>query len=247
MGTAEKITRILYKFYTWLIFVPLFVAATCFFVLLGVLAVIFFDDRTANRTTGVWWARFASIITPMFVTVIGRGNIEKNTPYIVVANHQSHYDIFVLYGWLGLDLKWVIKKELRKIPVFGFAGEMGGNIFIDRSNPKTAYASLAEARSKIERGSSIIMLPEGTRSNTGELGEFKKGAFILSLDLGIPVLPVTIINTEKILPARSFDLFPGRATMKIHKPVFPAAYTHEKIDAFIKDVRDTIRDGLKKN
>lgn len=237
----------IYQIYMWLIVIPLIILSTIFFVCLGVIAVILFDDKVANRTTGVWWARFNSYITPMRVTVVGRENVRKGESYIVVSNHQSSYDIFLLYGWLGIDIKWVIKKELRKIPVFGFAGKIGGNIYIDRSSPKAAYASLEEAKKKLVEGTSVIILPEGTRSRTGEIGTFKKGAFILSTNLGVPILPISISGTRSILPPKTFALFPGRAIMEIHKPIPVSAKDRDKIDDLIKRIRDIIKSGFERN
>ena len=241
---SRRILWLLYQPYKWLVFLPLLIISTCFFVGLGVVFIFLFDDRVANRTTGVWWSRFNAFTTPMRVTVIGRENIARGQSYIVASNHQSSYDIFVLFGWLGIDLKWVIKKELKKYPVFGYATEKGGNIIIDRSNPKEAYRSLQRARQKIQGGTSIIMLPEGTRSRTGELGEFKKGAFVLARDLALPILPVSISGTRKILPPKTLDLFHGRATLRIHAPVDTGAYGENSVDELIRDVREVIRKGL---
>jgi 1-acyl-sn-glycerol-3-phosphate acyltransferase len=183
----------------------------------------------------------------MLVTVLGREHIEKKKSYIVVSNHQSHYDIFVLYGWLGIDLKWVIKKELRKVPVFGYAAEKGGNVLIDRSNPKEAYADLERARSRITGGTSLIILPEGTRSRDGSLGDFKKGAFQIALDLGLPILPVNITGTRRILPPGTFDLFPGRAVMRIHEPVEASRYDTSSMDRLIAEVRERILAGIEQD
>ena len=243
-GSRNKILWLVYQPYKWLIFAPLLVLSTCFFVGLGVIIIIFFDDRAANRTTGVWWSRFNAFMTPMRVMVTGRDNVKEGQSYIVVSNHQSLYDIFVLFGWLKIDLKWVIKKELRSFPVFGYAAEKGGNILIDRSNPGEAYRSLQKAKQKIRGGTSLIILPEGTRSRTGELGDFKKGAFWLAQHLDVQILPVTIVNTRNILPPDTLDLFPGRAVMKIHPPVDVRQYEEDTFDRLIVDVRNTIAQGL---
>jgi 1-acyl-sn-glycerol-3-phosphate acyltransferase len=243
-GRAKRIPWLLYQPYKWLIFLPLLVVSTCFFVGLGVIIIILFDDRVANRTTGVWWSRFNGFITPMRVKVAGRENIAENQSFVVVANHQSLYDIFVLFGWLGIDLKWVIKKELRTFPVFGYAAEKGGNILIDRSDPEEAYRSLEKARQKLTGGTSIVILPEGTRSLTGKVGEFKKGAFWLARQMNLPILPVSIMNTRNILPPKTLDLFPGRAVMKIHEPVDINDYDADTLDRLIADVRNTIQKGL---
>lgn len=180
----------------------------------------------------------------MRVTVAGRENVASNQSYVVVSNHQSLYDIFVLFGWLGIDLKWVIKKELMSVPVFGYAARKGGNILIERSNTREAYESLEKAKHKITGGASVIMFPEGTRSLTGKVGEFKKGAFWLARELELPILPISIQNTRNILPPRTLDLFPGRATMKIHEPVCVQDNDGGNFDRLIADVRDTIRKGL---
>lgn len=241
---SSRVLRLLYQPYKWLVFAPLFVISTCFFVGLGVVLIFLFDDRAANRIAGAWWARFNAYITSIRVKVTGRENVVKGQSYIVCSNHQSSYDIFLLFGWLGIDLKWVIKKELRAYPVFGYATEKGGNIIIDRSNPREAYKSLEKARQKIAGGTSVIMLPEGTRSRTGELGEFKKGAFWLARELGLPILPITITGTREILPPKTLDLFPGRAFMHIHPPVDASAYGEEETDRLIADVREIIASGL---
>lgn len=240
----KRLSYLLYQPYKWLVFLPLFLLATGFFVGLGAIMVFFSGDTLANRTTGVWWARFTSFITPMRVRVTGRENIERGRSYIVVSNHQSTFDIFVLFGWLGIDLKWVIKQELRNIPVFGYAVEKGGNIVIDRSDPKKAIESLERARSRVKAGTSIIVLPEGTRSRTGQLGEFKKGAFVLALEMGLPILPVTITGTRAILPPRTLDLFPGRAFMQVHAPVETDGYGRDSLQRLTGEVRSIIASGL---
>jgi 1-acyl-sn-glycerol-3-phosphate acyltransferase len=240
----RTVLKILYQPYKWLIFLPLFILSTVFFIALGILVLILSGPDAANRITGWGWARFNSFMTPMRVTVIGRENIVEKQSYVVVANHQSSFDIFVLWGYLRMDTRWVIKKELRKIPLFGLAGKLGGNIYIDRSDRKAAYESLTEARKILINGVSVIMLPEGTRSRDGKLREFKKGAFIMSLELGIPILPVSIVNTRYILPPGTLDLFPGQATLVIHEPVSVVGYSEENLDSLIFKVRAVIQQGI---
>jgi 1-acyl-sn-glycerol-3-phosphate acyltransferase len=240
---TRKVLWFLYQPYKWLIFAPLLVISSCFFTGVGFIVLILFDQKTANMN-GVLWARFNSLMTPMRVKVIGRENIKKGQSYIVVSNHQSLYDIIVLFGWLLMDIKWVIKEELRTYPVLSFAAEKGGQIWIDRSNPKAAYESLLKAKDKLTNGTSMMVFPEGTRSRTGELGEFKKGAFRASVGLDLPILPITIINTRNILPPKTLDLFPGRAVMNIHEPVNPNDYDDSSFDKLISDVRAIIQKGL---
>jgi 1-acyl-sn-glycerol-3-phosphate acyltransferase len=244
---TRKIPRLLYWPYKWLIFAPLLGLSTCLFVGMGIVMLPFVGDLVVNRTVLVWWAKFNCLMIPMRTKVVGRENVEKGRSYVVVSNHQSLIDSILLVSQLKMDLKWVMKDELRKVPVFGYAAQKGGQILIDRSNPRLAYESLQGAREKIAGGTSIMVLPEGTRSRTGELGEFKKGAFWLAQNLGIPVLPVSIIGTRKILPPDTLDLFPGRAVLKIHPPVEVQEYDEASMDRMISDVRQIIQRGLDDN
>jgi 1-acyl-sn-glycerol-3-phosphate acyltransferase len=243
----RRVLRLLYWPYKWLIFGPLLALSTCLFVGMGIVMLPFVGDLVVNRTVLVWWARFNSLMIPMRVTVLGRENIAKGRSYVIVSNHQSLIDSILLVGWLKTDIKWVMKKELRKVPVFGYAAEKGGQILIDRSNTRVAYESLRRAEEKIAGGTSIVILPEGTRSRTGQLGEFKKGAFWLSQNLGLPMLPVSIINTRNILPPDTLDLFPGRVILKIHPPVEVEQYGEASMERLMLDVRHIIRSGLGSN
>ena len=98
-------------------------------------------------------------MTPVFVGAVGKENIAAGQSYVIVANHQSIYDIVVLYGWLGVDFRWIMKKELRKVPGLGIACEKIGHIFIDRSHSKKAMESLNEAKGKLRNGTSLIFFP----------------------------------------------------------------------------------------
>ena len=240
----QTILRILYFPYIIFVFFPLLGLSTVFFGTLTVILVHIVGPRLASVAGGTWWARFNSFITPMLVTVTGRENIDKKQSYVVVSNHQSHYDIFVLYGWLGVDFKWVMKKELRKIPFLGYACDTLGHIYIDRSDSKSALASLQEAKTKIKDGTSVIFFPEGTRNATDEMLPFKKGAFQMALDLGVPVLPVSILNTKKILPPKTLKLFPGRARLIIHEPIPVVGYTKENLKDLMSETRQVIQSGL---
>jgi 1-acyl-sn-glycerol-3-phosphate acyltransferase len=240
----KKLLYILYQPYKFLIYLPFLLLSTFLLGILAVILVFVSTPRIASQVCGVTWARLNSYLTPMPVKVLGRENIDKKQSYVIVSNHQSHYDIFVLYGFLGVDFKWVMKMELRKIPVFGVACEKVEHIYIDRSNSKAALESLNRAKEIIVDGTSVIFFAEGTRSMTGELGDFKKGAFFMALDLGIPILPVTIIGTRNVLPPKTKRLMPGRAKMIIHKPIEVEGYSMETISDLMADVRSVIQSGL---
>jgi 1-acyl-sn-glycerol-3-phosphate acyltransferase len=208
-----------YQLWVWLVFVPYVAVSTLVFALLALVLIIVGSQRLASRVAGVLWSRLICYMTPVFVTARGRENIDRSQSYVIVANHQSVYDIVVLYGWLGIDFRWVMKQELRKVPFLGVACEKIGHIFIDRSNTKRAMESLEAAGKMITNGTSVIFFPEGTRSETGRLGKFKMGAFKMAVDLSLPLLPVTIAGTRDIVRTRSLVVFPGRAEMRVHPPI----------------------------
>jgi 1-acyl-sn-glycerol-3-phosphate acyltransferase len=243
----RKALHILYQPYKWLVFFPFLIATTlvCGFLAVFLLSVSV-SPKLVSNLCGARWSRINSLMTPICVSVAGKSNIDPVCSYVIVSNHQSHYDVFVLYGWLGVDFKWVMKKELRKVPALGVACEKLDHIFIDRSDKGTALKSLNDAKKIIRNGTSVIFFPEGTRSRTGEMGEFKKGAFIMALDLGIPILPITITGTNKILPPGTVNLMPGRVTMTIHKPISVDGFTLDTVEDLMAEVRSVIQGGLEK-
>ncbi len=244
----RKLLFILYQPYKWLIFFPFLIVTTLTFGFLAVfLLSMSASPKFVSNLCGARWSRINSFMTPMCVSVSGRGNIDPACSYVIVSNHQSHYDVFVLYGWLGVDFKWVMKKELRKVPALGVACEKLEHIYIDRSDKGTALKSLNDAKKIIRNGTSVIFFPEGTRSRTGQMGDFKKGAFFMALDLGIPILPVTITGTKDILPPGTVNLMPGRVRMTIHKPIAVSGYTLETIGDLMAEVRSVIQGGLDKS
>ncbi|ACL05579.1 1-acyl-sn-glycerol-3-phosphate acyltransferase [Desulfatibacillum aliphaticivorans] len=236
--------RKLYKFYKWLVVVPVLAVSTCVFGLLAMLLCTFMDPKFVGQITGVPWAKLNSIVTPMRVKILGRENIDPKQSYVICANHQSQYDIFVLYGQLGIDFKWVMKAELRSVPFLGAACARLGHIFIDRSDTEKALASINAAKEKIVNGTSVLFFPEGTRSRDGKLLRFKKGAFTFALDLGLPILPVTIVGTKDILPTDTLDLYCGNATMIIHPAIETSGYDKENLPDLMSATREVIEKGL---
>lgn len=134
-----------------------------------------FDPRLPSFLCGSTWARLNGWLTPMFVKIIGKDNIDKNQSYIIAANHQSQYDIFLLYGWLGIDFKWVMKQELRKIPFIGISCEKIGHIFINRFDKKAAVAAINAAKKKIINGTSVIFFLKEQEAEPVNWAVLKKG------------------------------------------------------------------------
>jgi 1-acyl-sn-glycerol-3-phosphate acyltransferase len=241
----KKILVILYQFYKWLFLLPFFLVNS---VLLGLLAVILSlltTQKISHFMAGVIWAKLNCILTPVIVKVKGRENIKPGQSYVVVVNHQSAYDIIVLYARLGIYFKWLMKKEIRKIPGIGFGSQAIGHILIDRSSIKAAIKTMNAAKSMIQDGTSVVIFPEGTRSKTLEMLPFKKGAFWMAFDLNLPILPVTINGTRKILPSGTMNLLPGKAEIIFHPAIDIKDYSRENMPDLIEKTRSMISSGMK--
>jgi 1-acyl-sn-glycerol-3-phosphate acyltransferase len=240
----RKLAYIFYQPYKWLFFIPAFFTMT---FVLGVLAFFFSipaGSRLTGKVFGVNWARVATLLTPVIVKVKGRENIRKRQSYVIIANHQSAYDILVLYGWLRTDIRWVMKRELRYIPGLGFGSRVIGHVFIDRSSAKASLKSIQRAKKNIGQGTSLIFFPEGSRSLTGEVGQFKKGAFKTAYDLNFSILPVTVNGTRNICPTGTLDILPGKVNIQIHEPIDINGYDYNQVGELMEKTRSVICSGI---
>jgi 1-acyl-sn-glycerol-3-phosphate acyltransferase len=179
-------------------------------------------------------------LTSIRVNVIGRENVLMNRPQIFMANHQSDFDILIVLAYIPGQFRWIVKKELFKIPVFGKAMRNAGYIEIDRQNHEKALKSLEEAAQKIREGKSVVTFPEGTRSRDGKIKTFKQGMFHLAIQAGVPIVPISIIGAHEIMPKRSLKVRPGKITMIIDRPVDVSGYTVETRAQLIEEVRNII-------
>lgn len=233
----------LYQIYKYIIFIPFFGISTFIFGLSGALFAVLINARIGGYPPS-FWGIINTIMVPMFIKVVGKENVEKNQSYIFAANHLSLVDIFIIYGWLPADFRWVMKIELRKVPVLGYSCYKLGHIFVDRSNHEAAIASVNSAKEKIKNGTSIMFFAEGRRSDDGKLLDLKKGAFRFAIDIGLPIIPVTIVGTHKVLPNNTMALFPGKAKLIIHKPVETKDYNNDNINELMTVVKKSIQKGL---
>ncbi len=238
----SKLFYWLYQPYKWLIFLPLFIIFSIIFASLAAFFSIIRLPRLGNYF-GHCWAKSACLITPVLSFVKGKENIDKKKSYVIVANHQTIWDIFLLYGFLPKEFRWLMKKELRSVPFIGYASEKVGHIFIDRSSPRAAISSLEEAKKRLVDGISVVIFPEGTRSGQKEMRRFKKGAFKLAFDLELDILPVTIVNSYKIMGKGFFNICPARAGLVVHQPIHTAEF-HNNIDELMEKVRIALESGL---
>lgn len=195
------------------------------------------------------WASRVVANTEMMISVHGREHIAAGTTYLIMSNHQSHYDVAVIYYVLGSAIRMVAKRELFSVPVFGRAIRAAGFVSVDRGNKESAIASLDDAKEKLSDGVPMWIAPEGTRSPTGELLPFKKGGFVIALASGAPVLPVTIRGTRDVLRAKGVRSRPGvEVFVTIHEPIDPARFADLPAktarDALAEEVRHAIASGL---
>jgi len=190
------------------------------------------------------WARVLLAVTNVQVRVVGKEHIAGETPYIFMSNHQSDFDIFIVLAHLPGQFRWIAKKELFRIPIFGRAMKNAGYIEIDRQHRQRALQNLAEASRKIREGKSVMSFPEGTRSKDGAIKPFKKGMFHLAMEAGVPIVPITIIGAAEIMPKRSLKINPGRITMVIDKPIDTSGYTDASRPELIERTRRIIIDNF---
>jgi 1-acyl-sn-glycerol-3-phosphate acyltransferase len=186
------------------------------------------------------WAKILLLLSSTRVEVVGTENVLIGKPQIFMSNHQSDFDILVVLGFVPGQFRWIAKKELFKIPIFGGAMRNAGYIEIDRQNHEKALKSLAIAAQKIREGKSVMTFPEGTRSKDGVIKPFKQGMFHLAIQAGVPIIPVSIVGAGAIMPKRSLQINPGKVTIIIDKPIDVTGYTVENRAQLIEHVRNVI-------
>lgn len=200
------------------------------------------DRGVIDRRIDVW-SRALLDELGVRVRIHGAENLRGWTPAVVMSNHQSHYDIPVLFQVIPAPLRMIAKAELSRIPIWGRAMRAAGIVFVDRGDRARAIASLELAKRELAQGVSIWIAPEGTRSRDGALGPFKKGGFVLAEEVGAGIVPVTISGTREVLPANSLDTRCGvEVQVTVHPRVDPRAYPDR--DALIAAVRARIASAL---
>lgn len=216
------------------------ILATIVMAALVIIVAFFSRDGNAPHLVARAWARSILFVSGIQVQVNGLENLNLGGSCILMPNHQSNYDIPVLLGCLPIQFRWLAKAELFKIPIFGRGMRGCGYISIDRSNRKSAFQSLGEAASRIRDGVSVLIFPEGTRSRDGKILPFKKGGFVLSVDAGVPIVPIVIFNTGFIMPKGRLLIKARPVRMDILEPIPTSGYTRKTKEALMDNVRNTI-------
>ena len=213
-------SRLLYLVYLFLVGFPLlFLLTSLCCILLIAASYLHVPASFISRVTKCWsWSCLAATLCR--VEVRGREYLPSSSaPCVVVANHQSAYDIFVLNAYIGIPFKWVMKSELRRLPLVGRACEASGFIFVDETRVSSITHTIEDAKRVLATGSSIFIFPEGSRTETGRIARFKKGAFVMASELDVPILPVTIDGAFEVLRRGTYLPHRHRIVLTIH-PAF---------------------------
>lgn len=218
---------VLYRIYLFCIMMPICLVVTILTALITIVGCACGGGRWWGYYPEILWSRIVLALTLVRVRVRHVGKLDRNTSYVFVANHQSAYDIFTVYGYLGHNFRWMMKQSLRKIPLIGYSCEKSGQIYVDNSSPSATRHTMEEAEKRLAGGMSIVVFPEGARTYTGKIRRFKKGAYRLAMEFNLPVVPVTIDGAYDVMPR--FKKLPhwGTITLTVHEPIVAPAEGHD--------------------
>lgn len=183
------------------------------------------------------WSKDNLWLSRAHVEIEGLENIDLRRPQVLVANHSGLHDILSIAAYLPIQFRWIAKKSLFRVPFMGWHMRRSGYIAIDRENPREAAKSIIEAAKIIQGGVNAIAFPEGTRSRTGDLGKFHSGAFSLALRTGVPVVPVTLDGSYRVIVPRTLQVSPGVIIrIKIDRPIELSSYVKGEKHQLMEDV-----------
>jgi 1-acyl-sn-glycerol-3-phosphate acyltransferase len=215
----------------------------CTTVILGTVAIflsLFDSSGNIPHLVARLWGKIQLRTTGTTVKIQGQENIDPRKSYILVSNHQSNFDIFALLGYLPIQFRWTAKAELFRIPFLGWSMSRIGYIPIERDRPKKAYRSMLRAAEKVQKGVSVMIFPEGTRSPDGSLQRFKKGVFLIALKSQAPILPIAICGTGKIMQKGDWRTYPGKVQIIIDPAIETRGIPPQKEGELSERVRSTL-------
>lgn len=238
--------KYLYRLYQLFVVVPILVVWTIIIALMVIVGCAVGNGHFWGYYPGKWWAWLILKLFLIPVKVEGREHLEKGHSYVFVANHQGAFDIFLIYGFLNRNFKWMMKYQIQKIPFVGAACRASRQIMIDKRGPRKIKASYDQAREVLRDGMSLMVFPEGARSFTGHMAPFKRGAFSLADELQLPVVPLTINGSFHIMPrTRDWHWVNWHPmSLTIHQPVYPIGQGADNITTTMNDSFHAIMDSL---
>ncbi len=199
-------------------------------------------SRTGNLAFSLSkiWAYIMLAVSFVRTEIKNKAKIVKGQSYVIISNHQSQYDILALVTRLGIQFRWFAKKEVLKIPIFGYALYASRNIFLDRTNTASAIESINKGMDRLPRGAGVMVFAEGTRSDDGKIHEFKKGGFMAAIIRKIPILPVTVNGSRRILPKGDLVVKPGKIQVVVGDPIETDGYTTDTVQALMDKTRKVV-------
>ncbi len=258
----QQRTILIYKIYQILILLPVTVLSSAFFgTLVAILCplagwlrqhlphplgIITRPDWWGAHCTR-WWSKSIIRASLLPIEVMGRENIPRGKSCVFVANHQGAYDIFLVCGYLGVEIRWMLKRSLEKIPFVGIAARHAGYIFVDKgSNAGKMRHTYRMAEDALRGGASLMLFPEGSRTTDGTVKPFHKGAFALADELQLPVVPMTINGSFDVLPRQNDGKFIKwhKLSLTIHAPIYPQSHGTDNIERLMRESYEAIRRGV---
>jgi 1-acyl-sn-glycerol-3-phosphate acyltransferase len=221
---------------------PLVILATLAFGLPSIATGLLDRSGRLSRKIAGAWGRFLLWLWGVAVDVQGREHTPAGAA-IYAANHGSALDIPILFAHLPVDFRILHKRSLYLIPVLGLYLYFGGHIGIDRGNPFRAKRSLLRASEKVRSGTSVAVFPEGTRSSDASVRRFKRGSFVLALEAGVPVVPVSLVGVKDVVPRGLLRMKPGRVRLVLQAPVPTAGRPMDEASALAEEVRQHVAEG----
>jgi 1-acyl-sn-glycerol-3-phosphate acyltransferase len=229
------------SFHWWRTVLYLIPAVTLYTVVLGATSLVStLIDRSGNfaHRCARTWAWLILKTTGVRVRVSGLEHLEPGRSYVFAANHQSIYDIPIVFASVPFQLRIVAKESLGRIPFMGWHLHRAGHLLVDRRNP--GLDIVHKMRRLVGDSSSLIVFPEGTRSRDGVVGRFKKGSFLVAMDAGLPVVPVSITNSRNVMRKGELMVCPGEVELTIHPPVPTAGLPRDQVLEFAGRIRTAV-------
>lgn len=236
--------KIIFAIYQWCIAVPILLLLTILTALVTMAGCAIGNRDFWGFYPPMLWARCFCRLLLIRTEIRGRENIDRNTSYVFVANHQGAFDIFLIYGYLKHNFKWMMKKQLQSIPLVGRACVSAGHIMVDKSSPAKLKHTMQQAEQTLRGGMSLVVFPEGTRCRDGRLHPFKRGAFMLAEEFSLPVVPLTIDGSFHLLPRGGMNVHPGKVILTIHRPIMPPETGKYDVEQLMKASYNSIASSL---
>lgn len=223
---------------------PIFIVATIITSIIVMIGCTFGNNKFWGYFPPKYWSKLTCRLALCRITVIRKGDLDPNKSYIFTPNHQGAFDIFLIYGYLEQNIKWVQKHSLRNLPFVGKASEIAGHVFVDQSSLTSMKETIIKAKKEIQKGVSITMFPEGARTYTGKMGRFKRGAFLIADQMQLPVVPITINGSFEVMKIHSYFIKPQKLELVIHEPISTENLSEEDIPMLMERTRCDIASSL---